>query len=92
MTVITALFEDGINWVEKNKKGRNVFLIVGSSLGNSTDAEVISFLKQTCDKMKKGDLFSLTHDLMKDPRVIQRAYCTDLESKFILNNIKRINK
>ena len=35
MTIITALFEDGVEWVSKNKKERNVFFILGNTLGNN---------------------------------------------------------
>ena len=34
MTVITALFEDGVEWVSKNKKERNIFCILGSTLSS----------------------------------------------------------
>ena len=32
-TLLTAIYEQGISWVVENKKGKNVFIFIGSSIG-----------------------------------------------------------
>lgn len=93
MTLITALFEEGVEWVFKNKKERNVYFILGSTLGNNNDAEIHDFFKWISTYMKKGDKFVVGVDMMKDPYLIQRAYFNELglENRFIMNNLSRIN-
>ena len=37
MTTLTSQFEEGIKWVEENKKEKNVFFFVGGTIGNATE-------------------------------------------------------
>ena len=40
MTLITALFEEGVEWVFKNKKEKNVYSMLGSTLGSFKENEI----------------------------------------------------
>ena len=33
-TLLTSKFKDGVKWVCENKRGRNVFLFMGATIGN----------------------------------------------------------
>ena len=94
MTVVTSLFEDGVEWVFKNKKERNVFIILGNTLGGQEYEEIVEFFKWINNYLKKGDKFVIGLDMLKDPEIIQKAYFNEsgLEEKFIMNNLSRINK
>ena len=94
MTIITALFEDGVEWVSKNKKERNVFFITGNTLGNNKQEEIEQFFRWINNYMKTGDKFMVGIDMKKNPEIIQKAYFNDspLEKEFIMNNLCRINK
>ena len=74
MTVITALFEDGVEWVFKNKKERNVFFILGNTIGNYICGESEKFFRWINKFMKNGDKFVVGVDMKKDPRIIEKAY------------------
>ena len=37
MTTLTSQFEEGIKWVEENKKEKNVFFFDGGTIGNATE-------------------------------------------------------
>lgn len=74
MSIITALFEDGAEWVAKNKKERNIFCILGSTLGGYETTEIEEFFKWLNNYMKKGDKFLVGIDMKKNPKIIQKAY------------------
>ena len=70
MTVVTSLFEDGVEWVFKNKTEKNVFFILGNTLGNSEYEEIVEFFKWMNNYLKKGDKFVIGFDILKDPKVL----------------------
>ena len=94
MTVLTALYEQGIKWVDENKKGKNVFLCIGNSLGNLSGAQRREFLEYLKGHLKKGDMVLLGVDLKKDPELIRKAYFDnrDHANRFIWNIFARINR
>ena len=74
ITTLTSHFEEGIQWVQKNKPEKNVYIFVGGTIGNSTLEENEQFAKFIGEKMKKGDQLFVAFDKMKNPEVIARAY------------------
>ena len=94
MTALTALFEQGIKWVDENKKGKNVFLCIGNSLGNLSGTQRREFLEYLKGHLKKGDMVLLGVDLKKDPELMRMAYFQnrELADRFIWNIFARINR
>ena len=94
MTALTALYEQGIKWVYENKKGKNVFAFLGSSISNLSEKERKEFLEYLTSHLKKGDMLLMGVDLKKDPEIMRMAYFQnrELADKFIWNMFVRINR
>ena len=94
MTALTALYEQGIKWVYENKKGKNVFAFIGSSISSFSKKERNEFLEYLKNHLKKGDMVLMGVDLKKDPETIRMAYFgkRELGEKFIWNIFVRINR
>ena len=67
MTIITGTFEEGSEWVAKNKTEKNVFLMLGNTMGNFENHEAVEYCKWLGSIMKKGDQFLFGLDLKKEP-------------------------
>jgi uncharacterized SAM-dependent methyltransferase len=74
---ITAEYLDGIEWLETQKKIRNVILLLGSNVGNFTLDENYSFYKKLQTLLNDGDLILTGFDSVKDPEIILKAYNDD---------------
>lgn len=48
MTVLTGLYEDGLEWVSKNLTGPNMFLFLGSTIGCQEQDERKELLELLC--------------------------------------------
>lgn len=73
---------------------RKVVFFLGGNIGNFTQAEAISFVRQLRDKLSSGDLLLIGFDLKKDPQRIQDAYddAAGITAAFNLNLLTRINQ
>lgn len=74
ITALTTLFEEGIAWVQENRKEKNVYFFVGSTFSNYTLEENHTFCSMLSKLLRKGDLFFVGIDIWKDPEIITRAY------------------
>ena len=95
MTIITGTFEEGSEWVAKNKEEKNVFMMFGNTMGNFENHETVEYCKWMGSVLKKGDQFLFGLDLKKDPTVIQDAYSYSLNKsvvEFLKNSLRRVNK
>lgn len=93
MTTLTSQFEEGIKWVSQHKEEKNVYFFVGATIGNATEEENEHFVKYLGSNMKKGDQIFVGFDKMKSAEVITRAYLDNgYEHRFLINNLKRLNK
>ena len=92
MTVLTALYEQGMKWVSENREGRNIFMFLSNSLGNFKDRK--EFFDDLKPYLKKGDMLLIGVSLQIDPKIIDKAYNTNLKlaNPWILNNLSRINR
>ena len=70
-----------------------VIMFLGASIGNFTQFEATTFLKNVSSAMSPTDLMVVGFDLKKDPRVIQLAYDDPkgITRKFNLNMLTRLN-
>lgn len=73
---------------------QKILLFLGSNLGNYSPEESIEYLRLFTDCLKKGDLFLLGVDLIKDPNLIYSAYndSKGVTAEFNLNLLRRLNK
>jgi dimethylhistidine N-methyltransferase len=73
---------------------RTVAFFPGSTIGNFTHAEAVSFLDRVADLVGKGGGLLVGIDRKKDPAVIEAAYNDSLgvTAAFNLNILKRLNQ
>ncbi|MFN3654199.1 MAG: L-histidine N(alpha)-methyltransferase [Candidatus Nitrosotenuis sp.] len=93
ITGIVDQYEDGLKLL-KNLKGKKIIVFFGSSFGNFDKKSGTEFLKRICKSMNAEDLFLLGIDLVKDIKVLERAYddSQGITKKFNLNVLARINR
>lgn len=72
----------------------NIFLFLGSSIGNFSPPEATMFLEKLSHKMKEGDLLIVGYDLKKAERIMYKAYndAQGLTAAFNLNLLSRLNR
>lgn len=75
-------------------EGRNVFLFLGSTIGNYSPAKAEEFLKKLRAGMRDDDQLLMGVDLKKDPATILQAYNDPhgITKEFNLNLLRRINR
>jgi dimethylhistidine N-methyltransferase len=93
ITGIIDTYEGGLQFIEEYDDKNNLIIFLGSSLGNFTETDTMNFLKQINSVMKKSDLFLIGLDLVKDKKILDKAYddSQGITSQFNLNVLQRIN-
>jgi dimethylhistidine N-methyltransferase len=73
---------------------RKLVLFLGSNIGNFTQEEAVSFLKEAYNNLNTGDYLLIGADLKKDPHIILEAYNDKkgITKSFNLNLLNRINR
>jgi L-histidine Nalpha-methyltransferase len=73
---------------------RNVFLFLGSNIGNFTPDEARAFLREVWSLLSPGDSLLLGADLKKDPEILVAAYddLLGVTAAFNRNLLVRINR
>ncbi|MFS4457969.1 L-histidine N(alpha)-methyltransferase [Bdellovibrio sp. HCB2-146] len=72
----------------------NIFLFLGSSIGNFSPSQASLFLEKLSHKMKDGDFLLVGFDLKKAERILYKAYndSQGLTAEFNLNLLLRLNR
>jgi len=93
ITGIIDNYENGLEFVKNYDGMKNLIIFLGSSFGNFDPANGIKFLQKINSSMKKGDLFLVGLDLVKDKDVLYQAYndSQGITAQFNLNVLSRIN-
>jgi len=93
ITGIIDTYEGGLEFIEKYDDKKNLIIFLGSSYGNFIPDEGKTFLQKINSTMKKEDLFLIGLDLIKDKKILERAYddSQGITAKFNLNVLSRIN-
>ena len=93
ITGIIDNYESGLEFIKSYDDKNNLIVFLGSSFGNFSYENGLTFLQKINSSMKKGDLFLIGLDLVKDKTVLERAYndSQDVTAKFNLNVLSRIN-
>lgn len=79
----------------ETESGRSkVILFLGSNIGNFRKPAAKEFLSLLASSLVKGNMLLLGVDLVKDPKVVARAYndCKGITRAFNLNLLSRINR
>ena len=93
ITGIIDNYENGLEFVKNYDDMKNLIVFLGSSFGNFDPENGIKFLQKINSSMKKGDLFLVGLDLVKDKDVLCQAYndSQGITAQFNLNVLARIN-
>jgi len=93
ITGIIDNYENGLEFVKNYDDMKNLIIFLGSSFGNFDPENGIKFLQKINSSMKKGDLFLVGLDLVKDKDVLYQAYndSQGITAQFNLNILSRIN-
>jgi len=93
ITGIIDTYEGGLEFLQNYDDKQNLIIFLGSSFGNFSPNDGEIFLKKIFSTMKKGDLFLIGLDLVKDKKILESAYDdpSGITAKFNLNVLSRIN-
>lgn len=74
--------------------GPTLALYIGSSIGNFSQEEAVAVLRNLRAQLRPGDSLLLGTDLVKDPAVLEAAYCDEdsVTEAFNLNLLRRLNR
>lgn len=89
---LLAQYEDGFSGIDKNLP--TLFVFLGSSVGNFTHPEFVSFFQRLAGSMGPRDYLLLGVDRVKDPEILEKAYndSRGVTAEFILNVFRHINR
>lgn len=94
VTGIAAEYFEGLQAVPREQFKRNFVFFLGSTIGNQDLPAAGKFLRALSDSLNEGDYVMIGFDLMKNPKLLYRAY-NDPEGifqKFNLNLLDCINQ
>lgn len=93
VTGIVDTYERGLALLKNMGMHNNLIAFLGSSMGNMDTDEAVVFMRHLREQMKSEDLFLVGLDMVKDTRVITRAYddSQGVTARFNLNVLHRIN-
>ncbi|MGY5150365.1 MAG: L-histidine N(alpha)-methyltransferase [Candidatus Nitrosopumilus sp. bin_68KS] len=93
ITGIIDTYEGGLEFLKNYDNKKNLILFLGSSFGNFSPNDGHEFLQKINSTMKKGDLFLIGLDLVKDKQILESAYddSQGVTAEFNLNVLSRIN-
>ncbi len=86
---------EALDSINKDSNGASkIIMLLGSSLGNLSKAELKKFLMELHERLKEKDFVLFGFDLKKNPYTILNAYNdhSGVTSDFNLNLLNRINK
>lgn len=93
---ISGDFNQVIEWPQKlhSFRGKSVIFFPGSTIGNFSPKEAISFLKKCCKWPGQEMAFLIGVDLKKDSSILEQAYddSDGVTASFNLNLLERINR
>lgn len=90
---INQEYLEGLSQLTLNSENRNIVFFLGANIGNMDPMETKNFLINLKSKLNSGDLLFIGFDLVKDYRLIERAYndLSGISEEFNFNILKRIN-
>lgn len=94
ITGIIDTYESGLEFIKELDNKPNLVIFLGSSFGNFSPNDGITFLQKLNSNMKRKDLFLIGLDLVKEKTILENAYddSQGITSQFNLNLLSRINE
>lgn len=94
ITGIIDQYEPALEFIKHIDHQKKIIAFLGSSLGNFEPEQALEFLSSIHKCMQKNDLLLLGLDLVKDTKILEKAYndSKGITAKFNLNLLSRINK
>jgi len=74
VTGIASEYFQGLSAVPREQYERNFVFFLGSTIGNQDYASAGKFLRRLWDSLNAGDFVMIGFDLMKNPKLLYRAY------------------
>ena len=89
---IVGEYIDGLKFIKKNSKNKQLVLFLGSNIGNFERIHSIQFMKKIKNSIKKDSYVFVGFDLKKKIKILNKAYndSSNLTKKFNLNLLKRM--
>jgi L-histidine N-alpha-methyltransferase len=93
INTIPLKYQDAIEVLSRETM-RKVYLFMGANIGNFYVKDAIQFVSNISQRMDAGDQLLIGFDLMKDPRLIQKAYDDPhgITRSFNMNLLVRLNR
>lgn len=90
---VISFYEEGMDFIVSREESSKLILFLGSSIGNFSGKERISFMKMLGGYMNESDRLIIGFDLIKDKEVLDKAYndSRGFTAQFNLNLLQRIN-
>jgi len=90
---VISFYEEGMDLIVSREGSSKLILFLGSSIGNFSGEERISFMKMLGRYMNESDRLLIGFDLIKDKEVLESAYndSRGYTAQFNLNLLHRIN-
>jgi L-histidine N-alpha-methyltransferase len=87
-------YETGLEFIAKLDQTKKLIIFLGSSFGNFGPVDGINFLEKIRSSMNRGDMLLIGLDLVKDVRILEKAYndSQGVTAEFNLNLLSRINQ
>jgi dimethylhistidine N-methyltransferase len=91
---VAAEYGEGLKRLGMRTDRPKLILWLGSSIGNFGMAEAAGFIKKLLGSMSTKDRLLIGFDLVKDRRILERAYndSRGVTARFNLNLLRRINR
>jgi L-histidine N-alpha-methyltransferase len=91
---ILGIIADFTRHLEVMPTGRKLITFLGSTIGNFSGPERLSFLRQVAAAMKPGDRFLLGLDMLKSPELLEAAYndSQGVTAAFNMNILRNLNR
>ncbi len=88
---LVADFQTQLHFIPNERK--RVFCFFGSTIGNLSEKQARAFIADLSNIMVPGERFLLSFDMVKDKRVIEKAYndSQEVTAKFNLNILNVVN-
>jgi L-histidine N-alpha-methyltransferase len=91
---LVADYFEAMRYIDSGGGRRNVVMFLGSNIGNFEKEDACDFLSRLARSLKSGDYLLIGFDLIKDVRLLERAYndSAGITREFNLNLLERMNR
>lgn len=90
---VISFYEEGMEFTVRNSNSPKLILFLGSSIGNLSAEERITFFMMLKKYMNKSDRLLIGFDMIKEKEILEKAYNDGkgITAEFNINILQRIN-